>query len=151
LSVAGRLAELGITVPQPSSPVASYAMAVEDHGLLYLSGHVPRRNGEVITGRVGDDVDPDTANAIARTVALDMLATIASVTDLEAVRRIVKLNGYVRSAAGFAGQSAVINGASDLFAEVFGQERGVHARAALGVAELPGGAVLEIDALVRIA
>ena len=125
-------------------------MAMQSGDLLFLSGHVCRENGEVVTGRVGAGVAPQRAQQLARSVAIDLLATINAHCGLEAVRQVVKLTGYVRSAEEFSGQPAVLNGASDLMAEVFGAQHGRHARAAIGVSELPGGAAIEIEAIVRI-
>jgi enamine deaminase RidA (YjgF/YER057c/UK114 family) len=146
-----RLAALGLELPRAQAPLASYVMARRAGDLLYLSGHVCRARGEVVRGIVGDDIDPVSARDLARTVALDLLASAA--TALGSADRIVgvlRLTGYVRSATGFHGQPAVINGASDLFVELFG-ELGRHARSAIGVNELPLGAALEIEAILEVA
>lgn len=150
MTIEERLGELGVTLPEPSVPIASYTMAVKDGDLLYLSGHICKSGGEIVAGRVGDDISVEKATDLARSVALDLLATIASHTGLDNVAQMVKLNGYIRSAPGFTGQPAVMNGASDLFVQIFGEVRGRHARSAVGVAELPGGAAVEIDAIVRV-
>src|SRR5690348_13175354 len=107
--------------------MASYAMAVNDAGLLYLSGHVCKKDGEVVVGRIGEYVTPEQGTELAKSVAIDLLATIDANGGLDNVAQVVKLTGYVRSAIGFTGQPAVVNGASDLIAEVFGPDRGRHA------------------------
>ncbi|MDQ6846525.1 MAG: RidA family protein [Candidatus Dormibacteraeota bacterium] len=146
-----RLAALGLELPPAQTPLASYVMARRAGDVVYLSGHVCRAGGEVIRGIVGDDIDAARARDLARTVALDLLASAAAALgSADRIAGVVRLTGYVRSAAGFDGQPAVINGASDLFVELFG-ERGRHARSAIGVNELPLGAALEIEAILEIA
>lgn len=145
-TVDDRLRDLGITLGEPVRPVAAYVMAVRSGDLLFVSGHVSAQRG-----RVGDDVGLDEARAAARAVALDMLATLrAELGDLDRVRRVVKLLGMVRSAAGFTDQPKVVNGASELLAEIFG-EAGRHARSAVGMAELPLGASVELEAIFEVA
>ncbi len=145
-----RLAALGLTLPQAQTPLASYVMARQAAGLLYTSGHVSRTEGAVTRGVVGADVDAAAAQQMARAVALDLLASAAAaVGSLDRITGVLRVTGYVRSAAGFDGQPAVINGASDLFVELFG-ESGRHARSAIGVSELPLGAALEIEAIFEV-
>jgi enamine deaminase RidA (YjgF/YER057c/UK114 family) len=150
MSIAGRLQELGIELPPAATPIANYTTALVDSGYVYLSGHVPRKNGVIVSGLVGAGVETADAAAIARTVAVDMLSSIAAAGKLESVAKVVRITGYIRSAPGFGDQPVVLNGASDLLVDVFGPGIGTHTRAAVGVSELPGGAVLEIDGVFRI-
>ncbi len=145
-----QLGARGITLPQPQAPLASYVPARRGGELVYLSGHVCRSNGDVVRGVVGADVEPATAQLLARAVALDLLASAAALLgSVDSITGVVRISGFVRSAPGFDGQAAVINGASDLFVELFG-ERGWHARSAVGVSELPLGAALEIEAILEV-
>jgi enamine deaminase RidA (YjgF/YER057c/UK114 family) len=151
MSIDDRLAELGIVLPSPVTPVANYSMTRQAGSLLFVSGHVSRRDGAVATGRLGDDVTRDDGYALARAAAIDVLAAArAALGSLDRVRAVVKLTGFVNSTETFSEQPAVINGASDLMVEVFGQERGVHARAAIGVAQLPLGAAVEVEAIFEV-
>jgi enamine deaminase RidA (YjgF/YER057c/UK114 family) len=146
-----QLAALGLTLPRAQAPLASYVMARRVGDVLYMSGHVCRDEEGVIRGVVGDDIDPARAQQLARAVALDLLASAAAALgSMDRIAAVVRISGFVRSAAGFDGQPAVINGASDLFLELFG-ERGRHARSAIGVGELPLGAALEIEAIFEVA
>ena len=146
-----RLAELGLTLPGVVPPVASYVPAVRSGAYVYVSGQLPFADGTLLaTGKVGADVTAEQARKLARRCALNALAAVDSLVGLEQVVRIVKLTGFVASAAGFTGQPAVINGASDLFGEVFGKA-GRHARSAVGVAELPLDAPVEVEVIVEVA
>lgn len=146
-----KLAELGLRLPAPAAPVASYVPAVEAGGLLHVSGQLPFRDGAVVTGRLGDDLDLDAGKAAAQACALMLVAQIkAALGGLHRVERIVKLGVFVASTPDFTDQPKVANGASDLMAELFG-EAGRHARSAVGVAALPLGAAVEIDAIVAVA
>lgn len=146
-----RLAALGLTLPPVEAPLASYVPARRSGRLLYLSGHVSRADGRVVAGVVGADIDAAQAQALARTIALDLLATAAAALgSVDDIAGVVRLTGYVRSAPGFEGQPAVINGASELFVDVLG-EAGRHARSAVGVSELPLGAAVEIEAIFEVA
>ena len=150
MSWRARLAELGVELPPVAAPVAAYVPAVRSGNVVYTSGQLPFVAGSLAaTGKVGGDVSPEEAKAHARTCALNALAAIDDLVGLDAVVRIVKLNGFVASAEGFTGQPAVINGASELLGEVFG-DAGKHARAAVGVAELPLGAPVEVELIVEI-
>jgi enamine deaminase RidA (YjgF/YER057c/UK114 family) len=150
-TVADRLTELGLTVPEVAAPVATYVPALVDGDLVYVSGQLPVIAGELVaTGKVGAEVSTDAAAALARTCAVNCVAALASVVDLERVRQIVKVTGFVASAPGFTDQPLVVNGASELFGAVFGPA-GQHARSAVGVAELPKGAPVEFDVIARIA
>lgn len=151
MSVGERLAELGISLPKPTVALGSYVTARQAGDLLFLSGHLPRVDGRVVTGRVGDDVDLETARGLARQVAVDLVATAAAAAGgVDRLAGVVKLFGMVRSAPGFVQQPAVIDGASDQLVQIFG-EPGRHARSAVGQAELPMGAVLEIEAIFLLA
>jgi enamine deaminase RidA (YjgF/YER057c/UK114 family) len=152
LTVLGeRLTALGLTLPAAHAPLASYVPARRVGGLLYLSGHVSRAGGAVVRGTVGDDIDAAAAQQLARAIALDLLASAAAALgSADRIVSVVRLSGFVRSAPGFDGQPAVINGASDLFVELFG-EAGRHARTAVGVSELPLGAAVEIEAIFEVA
>ena len=152
MSVEGRLAALGISLPTPATPVANYVTARISGDHLYLSGHVGKRDGEVVSGRVGDALSRDDAYALARATAIDMLASVrAALGSLDRVAGVVKVSGFINSAPDFTEQPAVLNGASDLLVEVFGVERGRHARTAVGVAQLPLGAAIEVEAVFAIA
>ena len=145
------LADLGLELPQAAAPVASYVPAVEAAGLLHISGQLPFRDGQLMTGRVGDDRDLEYGAAAARACALMLVAQIkAALGGLDRVERIVKLGVFVSSAAGFTDQPKVANGASDLMVALFG-DTGKHARSAVGVPVLPLGAVVEVDAVVQLA
>jgi enamine deaminase RidA (YjgF/YER057c/UK114 family) len=151
IALTDQLAALGLTLPQPLAPLASYLPARRAGDLLYLSGHVSRADGTVVAGVVGDDIDPATAAILARAVALDLLASAAAALgSVDNIAGVLRITGFVRSAPGFGGQPGVINGASDLFVDLFG-ERGRHARSAIGVGELPLGAAVEIEAIFEIA
>jgi len=146
-----RLAELGITLPAVAAPVAAYIPAVQTGQLVYTSGQLPFVDGSLVrTGKVGAEVRAEDAAADARQCALNALAAIDALIGLDAITRIVKVVGFVASAPGFTGQPGVVNGASELFGEVFG-EAGAHARSAVGVAELPLGAPVELEVIAEIA
>lgn len=150
MSWRARLAELGVELPPVAAPVAAYVPAVRSGNHVYTSGQLPFVSGSLAaTGKVGGDVSPEEGKAHARTCALNALAAIDDLVGLDKVVRVVKLTGFVASAEGFTGQPAVINGASELLGEVFG-DAGKHARAAVGVAELPLGAPVEVDLIVEI-
>jgi enamine deaminase RidA (YjgF/YER057c/UK114 family) len=139
-----RLAELGISLPQVTAPLGSYVPARRAGHLLHLSGHLAKRDGAVVTGRVGAEIDVETAaRGLARQVALDLVATAAAAAGgVDALAGVIKLVGFVRSAPGF-------DGASDLLVEIAG-EAGRHARSAIGVSELPMGAAIEIEAIFEL-
>lgn len=146
-----RLAGLGLALPGVAAPVAAYVPAVRTGNYVFTSGQLPMVDGSLVaTGKVGADVTAEQAKDLARTCALNALAAVKSVVgDLAAVRRVVKVVGFVASAPDFTGQPGVINGASDLLAEVFG-EQGVHARSAVGVAVLPLDAPVEVEIMVEV-
>ena len=151
MSPVERLAALGLTLPPVTAPVAAYVPAVRAGGFVYVSGQVPMADGKLsATGKVGGEVSAADAAGLARTCALNALAAAASaVGGLDKIRRIVKVTGFVASAPGFNGQPQVVNGASELFIEVFGEE-GKHARSAVGVAELPLNAPVEVELIAEI-
>lgn len=145
-----RLAELGITLPPVAAPVAAYVPAVVSGSLVYTSGQLPFVDGALLrTGKVGAEVSPEDAAADARQCALNALAALDAAVGLDSVRAIVKVVGFVCSATGFTGQPGVINGASELFGSVFPASGG-HARSAVGVAELPLGAPVEVEVIAEL-
>lgn len=146
-----RLAELGVTLPKPAAPVAAYVPAVEHAGLLHVSGQISfDEDGGLIKGRLGDDMDIEGGIAAARRCGIMLLAQIkAALGSLDRVERIVKLGVFVNSAPDFTDQPKVANGASELMQDVFG-ESGRHARSAVGVAALPLGVAVEVDAIVAV-
>jgi enamine deaminase RidA (YjgF/YER057c/UK114 family) len=151
MTIAQRLIDLGITLPQPAAPVAAYVPTVEIGGLLHISGQLPfREDGSLMTGRMGEAVDLDEGTEAARRCAIMLLAQMqAALGDLDRVVRIVKLDAFISSTADFTGQPKVANGASELMQAVFG-DAGRHARSAVGVPVLPLGAVVEIDGIVAV-
>lgn len=146
-----RLAELGLTLPGVAAPVAAYVPAVRSGDHVFTSGQLPMVEGALAaTGKVGAEVSAEDAKGLARICALNALAAVkAEIGDLADVRRVVKVVGFVASAPGFTGQPGVVNGASELLGEVFG-ERGVHARSAVGVAVLPLDAPVEVELVVEV-
>jgi len=147
-----RLAELGLELPEVAFPVAAYVPAVVTGNLVYTSGQLPFRGGELpATGKVGAEVSPEDAADYARTCALNALAALESVIgSLDRVTRIVKVVGFVSSAPDFTGQPGVINGASELLQQVFG-DLGRHARSAVGVAVLPLDSPVEVELIAEFA
>lgn len=145
-----RLRALGSELPAVPEPAASYVPATSAGNLIFTAGQLPFESGELsATGRVGEEVTPEEAQEAARLCALNALAAAAAEAGgLENIGRVVKVTGFVASARGFNGQPGVINGASDLIGEIFG-EAGLHARSAVGVAELPLGSPVEIEIVVE--
>ncbi|NME80914.1 RidA family protein [Rhodococcus sp. 105337] len=145
-----RLAELGLSLPPIAKPVAAYVPAVRSGDIVYTSGQLPLVDGTLThTGKVGAEVSPEDAKQAARTAALNALAAIDGLVGLDNIASIVKVVGFVASAEGFTGQPGVINGASEFLGEVFGTV-GAHARSAVGVAELPLGAPVEVELIVEV-
>jgi enamine deaminase RidA (YjgF/YER057c/UK114 family) len=144
------LRDLGLELPPVPEPAASYIPATRSGSLIFTAGQLPLREGELLTtGRVGEAVTAEVATEAARLCALNALAAAASVAGgLDNIRRVVKVTGFVASAQGFNSQPAVLNGASDLLGAVFGDD-GLHARSAVGVAELPLGAPVEVEIIVE--
>jgi enamine deaminase RidA (YjgF/YER057c/UK114 family) len=150
MKASARLGQLGIALPELVAPLASYVPAVRTGNLVYTSGQLPITDGKLAgSGKVGAEVSPEDAKAMARICALNALAAVNSLVGIDAVTRVVKVVGFVASASGFNGQPGVVNGASDLFAEVFG-EQGAHARSAVGVSELPLDAPVEVELIVEV-
>ena len=150
MSIAQRLAELGIELPKAAAPVAAYVPVVVSGQLAHVSGQLPFVDGRLVTGRLGDDVSLEQGTAAARACGLMILAQLeAALGSLDRVARVVKLGAFVNSAASFTDQPKVANGASELMAEVFG-DAGKHARSAVGVPVLPLGAAVEVDAIVEV-
>jgi enamine deaminase RidA (YjgF/YER057c/UK114 family) len=147
-----RLAELGLTVPATSKPVAAYIPAIAVGNLVYTSGQLPMIDGELPAhGKVGAEIEPDAARQLARTCVLNGLAAARTVIgSLDRITRVIKVVGFVASDPGFFGQPQVINGASELLVEIFG-EAGTHARSAVGVAVLPLNAPVEIEFVFEFA
>lgn len=146
-----RLTELGIELPQVVAPLAAYVPAVRTGTLVYTAGQLPISEGELLaTGKVGAEVSADEAKTLARQCALNALAAIDALVGIDSVVKVVKVVGFVASAPEFGGQPAVINGASELFGEVFG-DAGAHARSAVGVSELPRNAPVEVEVIVEVA
>lgn len=150
--VEARLAELGITLPTPARPVANYVQAVTTGDLVFLAGHGPLEpDGGYVTGKVGRDLTLEQGREAARLTAIALLASLKQeIGDLDRVRRIVRVFGMVNADPSFTQHPQVINGASDLLVEVFGEERGKHARAAVGMASLPIGIAVEIEMVVEV-
>lgn len=150
MSIAARLEELGITLPAPAAPVASYVPVVVHGDTAYVSGQLPFVDGALVTGRLGDTVSLDEGAAAARACGLMILAQIAGAgIALDRMERIVKLGAFVASTAEFTDQPKIANGASDLMVEIFG-DAGRHARSAVGVPALPLGAAVEVDAIIAL-
>jgi enamine deaminase RidA (YjgF/YER057c/UK114 family) len=151
MTVSERLAELGLELPPVAAPVAAYVPAVRSGNLVFTSGQLPMVAGQLAaTGHVGAEVDEATAAACARTCALNGVAAVAAlIGSVDDIVRVVKVVGFVASAPGFTGQPKVVNGASEVLGEIFG-DSGVHARSAVGVAELPLGAPVEVELVVEV-
>lgn len=151
MSASARLDQLGVTLPEVVTPLAAYVPAVRTGNLVYTAGQLPMEAGKLAgTGKVGAEVTPEEAKAMARVCALNALAAVHALAGIDAVTRVVKVVGFVASAAGFNGQPGVVNGASELLAEVFG-DGGAHARSAVGVSELPLDAPVEVELIVEVA
>ena len=149
-SIHDRLAELGITLPPVATPAAAYVPFVRTGNLVFISGHIARREGKPWVGQLGRDMDTATAKHAARAIAIDLLGTLhAAIGDLNDVERIVKVMSLVNSTPDFTEQHLVTNGCSELLAEVFG-DKGAHARSAFGVAQLPMGACVEIELIAQV-
>jgi enamine deaminase RidA (YjgF/YER057c/UK114 family) len=146
-----RLAAQGIELPEVVAPLAAYVPAVRTGNLVYTAGQLPMTAGKLsVTGKVGANVAPELAKTLTRVCALNALAAVHSLVGIDSVTRVVKVVGFVASAPGFNGQPGVINGASELFGEVFG-DAGAHARSAVGVSELPLDAPVEVEVIFEVA
>lgn len=150
-SISEKLAELSIMLPSVAAPVAAYVSAVKVGNQVWTSGQLPFIDGQLpATGKVGATVTAEQAASYARTAALNALATVDALVGIDNVTRVLKVTGFVASATDFGGQPAVVNGASNLIGEIFG-EAGAHARSAVGVAELPLDAPVELEIIVEVA
>ena len=148
MKVEEKLKDMGLELPKIPKPVANYVPAVRTGNLLFVSGHGPQK--DIAIGKVGKELTLEEGYEAARSTALCLLSTIKNtIGDLDKVKRVAKLIGFVNCSEDFTDQPKVVNGASDLFAEVFG-ERGKHARAAVGMYQLPGGIPVEIEAIVEV-
>ena len=152
MSVADKLKQLNITLPPVAVPAAAYVPFVRTGNLVFLSGHIARKDGKPWVGQLGKDMDTAQGQAAARAIAIDLLGTLqAAVGDLSKVQRIVKVMSLVNSTSTFTEQHLVTNGASELFVQVFGNDVGAHARSAFGVAQIPLGACVEIELIAEVA
>jgi len=150
MSVYDKLSRLGITLPPVSVPAAAYVPFVRTGNLVFLSGHLAKKEGKVWVGQLGANIDTAEGKLAARAIAIDLIGTLhAAVGDLNKVTRIVKLMSLVNSTGTFTEQHLVTNGASELIAEIFG-DKGAHARSAFGVAQVPMGACVEIEMIAEI-
>lgn len=150
MSASARLTELGIELPDVVPPAGVYVPAVRTGNLVYTAGQVPMQSGKLVgTGKVGAEVTPEEGKDLARVCALNALAAVHSLVGIDAVTQVVKVVGFVASAPGFHGQPGIVNGASELLGEVFG-DAGAHARSAVGVAELPLDAPVEVELIVEV-
>ena len=151
MQIEKRLEELGITLPQAATPVANYVTTVQTGNLVFTSGHGPGTGeGKIYKSQLGTDAEIEDGYQSARQVAIGLIGTLKqALGDLDRIRQIVKVVGFVNSAPTFTDQPAVVNGASDLFVEVFG-DKGKHTRSAVGMSQLPGGIPVEIEMVVEI-
>ena len=145
------LSELGLSLPTVAAPVAAYVPAVKSGNLIFTAGQLPVVDGKLVKeGKVGSDVTVEDAKELAQICALNALAAISLVADLDQVERVVRVGGFVNCAPGFTAIPGVVNGASELLIKVFGDVNGKHARTAVGVAELPLNAPVEIELIVQL-
>jgi enamine deaminase RidA (YjgF/YER057c/UK114 family) len=150
MSVYKRLEELHISLPPVAAPAAAYVPFAQTGNLVFLSGHISKKDGQVWTGQLGKNIQTEEGKAAARAVAIDLMGTLhAAVGDLDKIKRIVKVMSLVNSTADFTEQHLVTNGCSELLGQVFG-ESGAHARSAFGVAQLPMGACVEIELIAEL-
>ncbi len=146
-----KIESLGLTLPVAALPVAAYVPAVRTGNLVFVAGQLPLIDGKIVKeGKVGKEVTPEEAKEMAQVCALNALAAIALVADIDQIERIVRVGGFVNGIPGFFAIPPIINGASELFIKLFGDVNGKHARTAIGVAELPLNAPVEVEVLVQI-
>jgi enamine deaminase RidA (YjgF/YER057c/UK114 family) len=151
MSIQSKLAELGLTLPEAALPVAAYVPAVRTGNLVFTAGQLPLVDGKIpFVGKVGSDVTPEQAKDMAQVCALNALAAISLVADIDQIEKIVRVGGFVNGIPGFVAIPAVINGASELLIKLFGEVNGKHARTAIGVAELPLNAPVEVEMVVQL-
>ena len=151
MSIQSKLAELGLTLPAAAAPVAAYVPAVRTGNLVFTAGQLPLVDGKIpFVGKVGSDVTPEQAKDMAQICALNALAAISLVADIDQIEKIVRVGGFVNGIPGFVAIPAVINGASEFLIKLFGEVNGKHARTAIGVAELPLNAPVEVEMVVQL-
>lgn len=151
MSIQSKLAELGLTLPVAAAPVAAYVPAVRTGNLVFTAGQLPIVDGKVvITGKVGAEVTPEQAKEMAQICALNALAAISLVADIDQIERVVRVGGFVNGVPGFVAIPQVINGASELLIKLFGEVNGKHARTAIGVADLPLNVPVEVEMVVQL-
>jgi enamine deaminase RidA (YjgF/YER057c/UK114 family) len=151
VSIKDKLSSLGLTLPVAALPVAAYVPAVKSGNLVFVAGQLPLVDGKIVKeGKVGKEVTPEEAKDMAQICALNALAAISLVTDIDQIEKIVRVGGFVNGAPGFVAIPGVINGASELFIKLFGDVNGKHARTAIGVAELPLNAPVEVEVIVQL-
>ena len=151
MSIKEKLSALGLTLPTAAAPVAAYVPAVKSGTLVFTAGQLPVVDGKLVKeGKVGSDVTADDAKELAQLCALNALAAISLVAQLDQIERIVRVGGFVNCAPGFVAIPGVVNGASELLIKIFGDVNGKHARTAVGVAELPLNAPVEIEMVVQL-
>ncbi|TAH11082.1 MAG: RidA family protein [Curvibacter sp.] len=152
MSIYDKLATLNITLPPVSVPAAAYVPFVQTGNLVFLSGHIAKKDGKPWVGQLGKNTSTEEGKAAARAIAIDLMGTLhAAVGDLNRVKRIVKVMSLVNSTGDFTEQHLVTNGCSELLGEVFGPQAGAHARSAFGVAQIPFGACVEIELIAEVA
>jgi enamine deaminase RidA (YjgF/YER057c/UK114 family) len=151
MSIKEKIESLGLTLPVAALPVAAYVPAVRTGNLVFVAGQLPLVDGKIVKeGKVGKEVTTDEAKEMAQVCALNALAAIALVADIDQIERIVRVGGFVNGIPGFFAIPPIINGASELFIKLFGEVNGKHARTAIGVAELPLNAPVEVEVLVQL-
>ena len=151
MSIKEKLASIGLSLPVASAPVAAYVPAVKSGNLVFTAGQLPVVDGKLVKeGKVGSDVSADDAKGLAQLCALNALAAISLVAELDQIERVVRVGGFVNCSPGFTAIPGVVNGASELLIKVFGDVNGKHARTAVGVAELPLNAPVEIEMVVQL-
>jgi enamine deaminase RidA (YjgF/YER057c/UK114 family) len=151
VSIKEKISSLGLSLPTAAAPVAAYVPAVKSGNLVFSAGQLPAVDGKLPKeGKVGSDVTAEDAKGLAQICALNALAAISLVADLDQIERVVRVGGFVNCAPGFTAIPIVVNGASELFIKIFGDVKGKHARTAVGVAELPLNAPVEIELIVQL-
>ena len=151
MSIKDKLSSLGLNLPVAALPVAAYVPAVKSGNLVFVAGQLPLVDGKIVKeGKVGKEVTPEEAKAMAQICALNALAAISLVADIDQIEKIVRVGGFVNGAPGFVAIPAVINGASELFIKLFGDINGKHARTAIGVAELPLNSPVEVEVIFQL-
>ena len=151
MSIKDKLKELGLILPTAALPVAAYVPAVKTGNLVFVAGQLPLVDGKIVKeGKVGKEVTPDEAKDMAQLCALNALAAISLVADIDQIQKIVRVGGFVNGIPGFTAIPPIINGASELFIKLFGEVNGKHARTAIGVAELPLNSPVEVEVLAQL-